>query len=112
MLEILLTALLFALAWFWWDSIRSREIASLAGKKLCKRFEVQLLDDSINLKSLYFRRLPPPAAFPFWEINRCYHFDFTSNGKERQEGEVYLQDKQVVGINLPGYYEKVLSNQN
>ena len=77
MLEVLLIIVLLALAWFWSDSIRSREIASHAGKQLCARYQVQLLDDSIHLKKLYVSRLPPPATFPFWKIKRCYRFDFT-----------------------------------
>ncbi len=110
MLEILLILTLLGFVWFWWDSVHSREIASHAGKQLCGRFQVQLLDDSINLDRLHFKRLPPPASFPFWQIERCYHFDFTTDGEIRHQGEVYLRNQHVVGIHLPGFYEKVLQS--
>ena len=82
--------LLVALAWFWLDSSRARELAVGICKQASEKYGVQFLDESVALKSLGLRW--PTEGIRF---RRVYSFDFSRDGVERLNGNLAL-----VGINL------------
>jgi hypothetical protein len=56
MWELLALALVLAGAYLWVDSLRAREHAIAAGRAACKRYYVQLLDETVSFARLRFAR--------------------------------------------------------
>ncbi len=81
--------------WWWW-SMRAREAAVQAARQACKRFSVQLLDETVAL-----RRLRPVRArdgrLRLW---RLYHFEFSQTGGERYAGHVALIGHRLMDVHL------------
>jgi hypothetical protein len=90
MSTFLIILFLVALAWFWLDSSRARELAVGICKQASDKYGVQFLDESVALKSLGIRW--PTEGIRF---RRVYTFDFSRDGVERLNGNLAL-----VGINL------------
>jgi hypothetical protein len=90
MSSFMIILLLAAIAWFWLDSSRARELAIAICKKASEQYGVQLLDESVALRKLGLRW--PSEGM---RIRRVYHFDFSRDGVERLSGNLAL-----VGINL------------
>ena len=87
---ILIILFLAALAWFWLDSTRARELAVGICQQASERYGVQFLDESVALKRLGIRW--PNEGI---RIRRVYSFDFSRDGVERITGDLAL-----IGINL------------
>jgi len=73
-----------ALAWFWADSLRCKEIARAAGLRACQQAGTQFLDDTVALSSLRLRR----DARGHVVLYREYRFEFTRNRDYRLRGEI------------------------
>lgn len=86
MSELLGLALVAAVAWFWFDSLRAREAAIDAAKSACAADGVVLLDDTVALAALRVRRTSGGAI----GLLRVYRFEFTDTGDNRLEGSVTL----------------------
>lgn len=97
--EIASLLLLAAAAWFWQQALRSKEIARAAGKGACDRAGVQLLDDTVELTRLRWRRDPAGAL----RIYRHYRFEFTGDGNHRFHGEAALLGAKVLFVDLEPY---------
>jgi hypothetical protein len=94
--ELLATAGLAALAWFWWDGLRKREIAIAAARTACQRAGVQLLDETVALARMRLRRDENQRA----RLYREFAFEFSDTGDNRQPGRVYLLGNRLLDINL------------
>jgi hypothetical protein len=81
---------LLALAWFWLDSSRARELAVGICQQASEKYGVQFLDESVALKKLGVRW--PSEGL---RLRRVYAFDFSRDGVERLSGTLAL-----VGISL------------
>ena len=90
MTGILLILLLVAIAWFWLDSSRARELAVGICREASQRYGVQFLDETVELRRLGLRW--PNEGL---RLRRVYHFAFSRDGVERLTGNLAL-----VGINL------------
>lgn len=86
----LISIFLLAIAWFWLDSSRSRELAVGICKQASERYGVQFLDESVEMKKLGVRW--PQQGL---RLRRVYAFYFSRDGIERLSGELAL-----VGIDL------------
>ncbi len=106
--SLLFLALLAGLAWFWFDALRAQELAKATIKRLCQEYRLQLLDDTISLQRLAVRRDTSVTTLRFY-LQRAYRFEFTDDGDERIQGLLLLQGDYPVFIDLPGYYERVVS---
>jgi hypothetical protein len=85
-----------ALAWYWMDSLRCKEIARAAGLRACQQVEAQFLDDTVALARLRPRR----DARGHLALYRVYRFEFTRNRDYRLRGEIALLGRQVVQLVL------------
>ncbi|TNF55621.1 MAG: DUF3301 domain-containing protein [Gammaproteobacteria bacterium] len=94
--EIWVSAALFAAAWLWWDSLKKRELAILAARRVCQRAGVQFLDDTVSLARMRLRRDDNQRA----AIYREFAFEFSDNGDNRLPGRVYLLGDRVLDVNL------------
>lgn len=76
--------LLFGLlVWFWVDSLRARERATALATRRCREQDLQLLDQSVALKSLGLAWTRQGIR-----IKRLYRFEFSESGAERLIGHI------------------------
>jgi len=85
MSTFLIIVILVAIAWFWLDSARARELAVAICREASDRYGVQLLDESVVLKRISLRW--PNEGLRIW---RQFSFDFSKDGVGREQGKLAL----------------------
>jgi len=96
MIELVVVAVLGALAWFWLDSLKTREIAIAAAKRACDTDAVQLLDDTVAMVSIRLARNPNGQV----SLRRFYRFEFSDTGDNRRGGMVLMLGSVVENVRL------------
>ena len=94
--ELVALIVLCLLAWFWLDSIKVREVGIRAARASCAREGVQLLDDTVAIRSLRLARDDAGHV----RIRRAYDFEYSGSGDDRQRGSVILLGGEVVLLDL------------
>ena len=94
--EWLAIALLGALGWLVWDGLQKREAAIDAARVVCRRAEVQLLDETVSLRRLALHRDEGQQI----RVYREFAFEYALTGNERLPGRVYLLGSKVLGCEL------------
>ena len=84
---------------FWIDSLRARERALDAGRGACKRYGVQLLDETVQFARLRFARNDEGRL----RLRRTYTFEFTDNGNNRRHGAIVMLGAQLQDMQLEPY---------
>lgn len=84
---IIVLLILAGLIYFWLDSMKSKEVAMAYAAKECQSINVQLLDQTVSLKSIK----PIRDRRGRLVFKRIYTFDFSIHGSERSEGRVILE---------------------
>ena len=87
---------LMAGLWFWWDTSAAKEQARLYAKHQCQLQQLQLLDDTVALKSTKLQRHPKGHI----TLLRQFNFEFSGDGEQRCDGYVRLLGKQAYKIHL------------
>lgn len=95
-LELVGVILLLAVGWFWWDSIKKRELAIQAARVVCHRSGVQFLDDTVSLDRIRLRRDQNQRV----NFSRDFAFEYSDTGDNRMPGRVYLLGDQVLDVTL------------
>jgi hypothetical protein len=85
-----------ALAWYWMDALRCKEIARAAGLRACQQAEAQFLDDTVELTKLRLRR----DARGQLVMYREYRFEFTRDSAYRCHGEMAILGRRVLRLAL------------
>ena len=83
---------------FWRDSLGAREQARAASARACQQSNVQLLDDTVALERLWWRRDRDGRL----KLERLYLFEFTDTGIRRQVGSVLLVGWRVEVLHMEG----------
>ena len=96
MWEAAAIVLIVAGIFFWIDSLRARERALAAGRSACKRYGVQLLDETVQFAQLRLARDDEGRL----RLRRSYTFEFSDTGDNRRHGAIVmlggeLQDMQL-----------------
>jgi len=94
--------------WFWFDSLRCREIAIKICKQVCTQLHLQLLDDSIALSEIRLKRNQHGSV----KIQRAYRFEFydnSDNTEKRHQGYLLMRDVTLEMLELPGYMSRTFS---
>ena len=99
MSDILWLASLALGLWYWWDTVRTQEIARSAGKRACQQSSVQFLDDSVERKRQWIRRNSEGRI----QLCRLYFFEFTSDGAERYQGRIVMFGQAVREVEMDAY---------
>ncbi len=89
--EIFALLVLVGAAWFWHDTIRAREAGIKAARGACERAGVQLLDDTVALRTMRLARNEAGHL----TLRRVYEFEFSGSGFDRQPGGVVLLGREV-----------------
>jgi len=97
--ETLAIAVLLAAAWLWIDSLRAREHAVAAGRAACKRYDVQLLDETVAFARL---RLARDDAGQL-RLRRTYTFEFSDTGNNRRHGAIVMLGARLEDLQLEPY---------
>lgn len=94
--ELCLLFLMGGLAWLWSDSMQAHAIGVQAVKKACEEEGLQLLDDTIALRSVK----PQRNEEGWMSLARVYQFEYSNTGDNRRRGSVHLIGHHVVMLNL------------
>ncbi|WP_051785876.1 DUF3301 domain-containing protein [Endozoicomonas numazuensis] len=97
-----------AVAWYWADTTKAREVAIMHGRRACKDMNLQLLDGTVVRYSTRFKRGPGGQMC----LARDFSFEFTPNGIQRYPGHIRLLGKylQVMDLQYTGPEEQQTSN--
>ncbi len=102
--SLLLVGLLAGLAWFWLDSLRTRDLAIQLARQLCQQHQLQLLDQTVSLQRLWLKRAQGGQVC--WL--RTYQFEFTETGASRQVGSLVLLGRKLQVWELPDYANRTI----
>ena len=87
----------------WRDSMRARERAIFVCRDVCRRHDVQFLDDTVSLSRIALCR---DRARGF-ALRRNYSFEFSAEGETRSTGSIAMVSDRMEGVFLPGTTEYV-----
>ena len=96
---ILLLLFLGLIVWCWQFNLRYREYTIIQCRKICNEMNVQLLDQTVTLSSIRFRKDTSGKLRPLLE----YNFEISMDGVNRYNGYVILLGFRIIytEINLP-----------
>ena len=93
--EALIAVAVLAVAiWLWRESLRAREAATLAGRRICAANDVQFLDETVALARVSLGWNGRVA------LVRSYRFDYSTDGADRAAGLVVVQAGAIVHVQL------------
>ena len=92
---ILLLALLATIG-AWLKLSRAREQAVQEARQQCRQHGLQLLDESVGLRSVRLRRIHGRVA-----LERCYTFEVSIDGDDREPGRLWMIERSLTGLSLP-----------
>lgn len=93
---LVFTAALLAIIWFWHASMSAREHANAAAREACGRLQLVMLDGTVSIARLWFRR----DADGRLRIERTYGFEYTDDGYRRLRGFVVTLGPRVTSVGL------------
>ena len=99
LVQLSVFCLLCVIGYFAWQSILCREFALNRVRQHCQRQQLQLLDDTISLRALWFKR-NTRGHLSFW---CCFYFEFASIGERRYHGKINILGKSVLNIELEAH---------
>lgn len=94
--EFLAFAVLAALAWLWYDSMRARERAVAAGQAACARERLQFLDETVECISVR----PTRSEAGHLVLRRVYRFEFSDDGSRRRTGSIVMLSGEVESLTM------------
>jgi Protein of unknown function (DUF3301) len=97
--DLLALAVLAAAGALWFDSLRAREHAVAAGREACKRYGVQLLDETVAFARLRLAR----DAQGRMRLRRTYTFEFSETGDNRRHGAIVMLGARLEDLRLEPY---------
>lgn len=92
---IALTALA-ALAGAWLKFTRARERAVDEARRQCSQHGLQLLDETVGLRSLRWRRVDGRR-----QLELGYVFEVSAHGDDRLDGRLWMHGDRLAGLSLP-----------
>ena len=99
MWEAAALVLLVAGTALWADSLRARERALGAGRRACRRYGVQLLDETVAFAAIGLAR----DAEGRLHLRRSYSFEFSDTGNNRRHGAIVMLGGELQDLHLEPY---------
>jgi hypothetical protein len=87
---------LAAFGWLWYDSMRARERAVVAGKAACEHDRLQFLDETVECISVR----PARNAAGHLVLRRMYRFEFSDDGNSRRSGMIVMLSGEVESLTM------------
>jgi len=94
--DLILLLVLLGVIGGWLKLSRAREQATQEARQQCRQHGLQLLDESVGLRSLKLRHA---RGQWFWE--RCYTFEVSIDGDDREPGRLWMSGRTLTGLSLP-----------
>lgn len=91
---VLWTIGIILLGWYWFNAQGVKEIAVQATKAYCTKINVQMLDDCVAMRKLWFKR----DTYGSMQLWRSFSFEFTSTGEERYNGQIVMLGNKILSI--------------
>ncbi|MBF0108950.1 MAG: DUF3301 domain-containing protein [Magnetococcales bacterium] len=85
-MELTAIGILLGIAWIWFASMRAKEKSHEVARDLCRRMEVELLDDTVALCTMRIKRTTEGRLV----LKRIYEFRFVANDGLLHEGTIIL----------------------
>ncbi len=79
--------------------MQSKELAKRTGKQACQQYDVQFLDETVELKKVWVRRNSQGRL----ELCRLFFFEFATDGAIRYKGRIVVLGKQVSDVQMDAY---------
>jgi hypothetical protein len=92
---LILLALIAAIA-LWLRLSAARERAGVEARQQCERYGVQMLDESVGLRALRLRR-----AAGRLRLERCYSFEVSIDGADREQASLWMLGDTLSELRLP-----------
>ena len=86
LLDLLFVSIAGAGGWYWWTSIRVREVAVAEARRATRHADVQLLDQTVSLDRVSMSR----DSAGRWRVWRQYRFEYSRDGVSRETGYVIM----------------------
>jgi len=96
LLELLPLLVLLVLVGLWLRLSRARELAAMEARRQCDRYGLQLLDETVGLSALRLRRIHGRRR-----LERCYGFEVSIDGDDREPGQLWMAGDTLTGLRLP-----------
>lgn len=87
---------LAAVVGLWLKLSRARERAGEEARQQCLRHGLQLLDETVGLRKLRWRRVNG-----LLRIERCYGFEVSVDGNDRRPGRLWMIGDALSSLSLP-----------
>ena len=94
--DMFLLLLLASIIVAWLKLSRLREIATAEARRQCERHGLQLLDETVGLRSVRLRKLNGMRV-----LERCYAFEVSIDGDDREPGRLWMALGRLTGLSLP-----------
>jgi hypothetical protein len=94
--EIISLAILLALAWLWFDSIKVRDIAIAEARHACTAEGLQFLDETVAIANLKPARDDDGRLV----LRRAYAFEYSEIGTDRRPGSIVMLGDEVLFVNV------------
>jgi Protein of unknown function (DUF3301) len=94
--NLLLLLLLGAVVGLWLKLSVARERAIKEARQQCQQHGLQLLDETVGLRGVRLRRVNGLRL-----IERCYGFEVSIDGDDREPGRLWMIGNALTGLSLP-----------
>ncbi|HEX7816077.1 DUF3301 domain-containing protein [Dyella sp.] len=94
--DLLSLLALLAIVGSWLKFHRARDRATGEARRQCERYGLQLLDETVGLRRIRFLRVDGRLS-----IERCYAFDVSIDGDDREPGQLWLIGDTMTSLSLP-----------
>ncbi|HEV2682252.1 MAG TPA: DUF3301 domain-containing protein [Rhodanobacter sp.] len=94
--NLLLLLALGAIVGLWLKLSVARERAMQEARRQCQQHGLQLLDETVGLRGLRLRRVNGLRM-----IERCYGFEVSIDGRDREPGRLWMIGSMLTSISLP-----------
>lgn len=94
--NLLLLLALVAVAGLWLQLSTARERAVREARRQCQQHGLQLLDETVGLRAVRLRRVDGLRR-----IERCYGFEVSIDGHDREPGRLWMIGEALSSLSLP-----------
>jgi Protein of unknown function (DUF3301) len=94
--DLLLLLVLGAVIGLWLKLSVAREWAIKEARQQCQQHGLQLLDETVGLRGVRLRRVNGLRL-----IERCYGFEVSIDGDDREPGRLWMIGTALTGLSLP-----------
>lgn len=94
--DLLVLLALVAVIGLWLKLSAARERAAAEARRQCERHGLQLLDETVGLRALRLRRVAGRRR-----LERCYGFEVSIDGADREQGSLWMLGDGMSELRLP-----------